>query len=320
LLTKELEGTIQKMNVLGSTGEPFFFAIDFDAQKPVVIPLDELAAHNIQLVIDEEASKKEAVAIRPKPFPIQSYFKQIKKVQDEILYGNSFLCNLTAETPIETELSLAELFDHAVSKYKLLFKDEWLCFSPETFVEMKDNMIYSYPMKGTIDAKIANAEAVLLNDKKEIAEHYTIVDLIRNDLSMVATNVKVDSFRFISEIKTAKGKLLQASSKISGELPDNWQAALGSIFCKLLPAGSITGAPKMKTVEIIKEAENYNRGFYTGVAGVFDGNSLNSCVLIRFIEKTKDGLVYKSGGGITKYSEPIKEYGELIQKIYVPTT
>ncbi len=320
MLTKELEGTIQKMNALGSTGEPFFFAIDFDAKEPVVLPLSELEANDIQFVLNEAHNQKNPIEIKPTPIPIQTYFEQIQKVQDEILYGNSFLCNLTAQTPIETDLSLQELFEHAVSKYKLLFKNKWLCFSPETFVEMKENKIYSYPMKGTIDAMLPNAEEVLLNDKKEIAEHYTIVDLIRNDLSMVATNVQVDSFRFISKIKTAKGKLLQASSKVSGELPNDWKSNIGSIFCKLLPAGSITGAPKKKTVEIIKDAENYERGFYTGVAGVFDGHSLNSCVLIRFIEKVESGLVYKSGGGITKYSEPIKEYGELIQKIYVPTT
>lgn len=320
MLTKELEGTVQKMNELGRAGIPFFFAIDFEAQAPIVIPITDLSAHGIKFVINEENNTKKPIEIKPKIRPIQVYFKQFDKVQAQINYGNTFLCNLTTATPVETALTLAQLYEHAVSKYKLLFKNEWLCFSPETFVAIKDNKIYSFPMKGTIDASIPDAEQSLLNDKKEIAEHYTIVDLIRNDLSMVATNVQVDIFRFISKINTAQGKLLQASSKISGDLPNDWQSNIGTIFCALLPAGSITGAPKKKTVEIIKDAENYNRGFYTGVAGVFDGSSLDSCVLIRFIENTAEGLVYKSGGGITKYSDVFKEYMELIQKIYVPTT
>ena len=87
---------------------------------------------------------------------------------------------------------------------------------------------------------------------------------------------------------------------------------------KLLPAGSVTGAPKQKTVEIIKEVENYNRGFYTGIAGIYDGLSLKSYVMIRFIEKDNDKLYFKSGGGITSKSDFDKEYAELIEKIYVP--
>jgi para-aminobenzoate synthetase component 1 len=87
-----------------------------------------------------------------------------------------------------------------------------------------------------------------------------------------------------------------------------------------LPAGSITGAPKAKTVEIIKQTENYTRGFYTGIFGYFDGVNLDSAVMIRFIENENGRLFFKSGGGITSMSEVQKEYEELIQKIYVPIT
>ena len=87
---------------------------------------------------------------------------------------------------------------------------------------------------------------------------------------------------------------------------------------KMLPAGSVTGAPKNKTVEIIQNAETYERGFYTGIAGFFDGMSLDSCVLIRFIEQRNGKFYFKSGGGITAKSEMKSEYEELKQKIYVP--
>mgnify|MGYP000682968536 FL=1 len=77
----------------------------------------------------------------------------------------------------------------------------------------------------------------------------------------------------------------------------------GEILFSLLPAGSITGAPKKKTLEIIAEAETYERGFYTGVMGYFDGSSLDSAVMIRFVEQEGDRMYFKSGGGITCRSE-----------------
>ena len=108
------------------------------------------------------------------------------------------------------------------------------------------------------------------------------------------------------------------SSEIEGEIKPEFQNKIGSILQKLLPAGSILGAPKPKTLEIILEAEKYDRGFYTGIAGYFDGKNLDSCVMIRFIEKENEKLFFKSGGGITHQSELTSEYEEMKNKIYVP--
>jgi para-aminobenzoate synthetase component 1 len=108
------------------------------------------------------------------------------------------------------------------------------------------------------------------------------------------------------------------SSQISGDLPKNYTENIGDILFTLLPAGSISGAPKKKTLEIIAKTENYERGFYTGIFGIFDGKNLDSCVLIRFIENQNGQLVYKSGGGITFMSEAEKEYDEMLKKVYVP--
>jgi para-aminobenzoate synthetase component 1 len=110
------------------------------------------------------------------------------------------------------------------------------------------------------------------------------------------------------------------SSEISGKLPKYYHEKLGDIFINILPAGSISGAPKKKTIEIIKTVEPYERGYYTGVFGVFDGINLDSSVMIRFIEKQKGEFIYKSGGGVTAYSNCNEEYKEIIQKIYVPFT
>lgn len=210
----------------------------------------------------------------------------------------------------------------------------FVCFSPETFVRIKGGRIYSYPMKGTLDASLPNAEKLLMEDQKEAAEHATIVDLIRNDLSRVAEDVRVDKYRYIDVLHTNKGDILQTSSEISGRLPEDYPHHLGEILDAQLPAGSITGAPKDKTMQIIQEAEGYNRGFYTGIMGIYDQGELNSAVMIRFIEEEEEvfpsktenrmnyeairKLYFKAGGGITSKSDCRKEYEEVIQKIYLP--
>jgi len=101
-------------------------------------------------------------------------------------------------------------------------------------------------------------------------------------------------------------------------MPKGYRDRLGEIVFSLLPAGSVTGAPKGKTLAVIREAEKADRGYYTGICGSFDGNNLDSAVLIRFIENNNGILHFRSGGGITFLSEAIKEYQELLDKVYVP--
>lgn len=112
--------------------------------------------------------------------------------------------------------------------------------------------------------------------------------------------------------------MIQVSSKISGELTKNWQNNIGNIIVSLLPAGSITGTPKKKTIELIDKIEDYKRGYFTGVFGVFDGETLDSGVMIRFIEKENNKFYYKSGGGITSDSILDDEYQEMLDKVYIP--
>src|SRR5690606_22026662 len=308
----------EKMNELGSKRIPFLFLIDFLKTKGKIIPLNDFQ-NEIQFEIQSENEKfNSEIQFKKYPISFEEYRKQFQIVQKNILLGNSYLTNLTCATPIEINLSLEEIYKYSKARYKLLWKDNFVCFSPEIFVKIQDGMIYSYPMKGTIDASVENAEEKILYDPKEKAEHYTIVDLIRNDLSQVAKKVSVPKFRYLEEIKTNQKTLLQVSSEVRGELPEDFHEKLGDIFDALLPAGSISGAPKEKTVEIILEAETYDRNFYTGVFGVFDGRNLDSAVMIRFIEQNQNGLIFKSGGGITHQSRVEDEYQEMIDKIYVP--
>jgi para-aminobenzoate synthetase component 1 len=197
-------------------------------------------------------------------------------------------------------------------------KDNFTCYSPESFIKIENGKIRSFPMKGTINASEENAENKILSNRKEMAEHATIVDLIRNDLSMVAKDVQVEKFSYVEKIITHEKQLLQVSSSIAGKLPDEYSKRIGTIIFTLLPAGSVSGAPKKKTLEIITESETHERGYYTGIAGIFDGKNLDSCVLIRFIEQENGNLFFRSGGGITVNSDPHSEYQEMIDKIYVP--
>lgn len=315
-----------QLNEWGANRTPFFFCIDFELEKPFALKLDNVSPTEILFSINGVTNAESSSQnVRPgisKKYPISflEYEVRFNKVLQHLEYGDSFLTNLTIKTKIETQQSLRELFQTSEAKYKLLFDNRFLVFSPETFIRIDNNKIFSYPMKGTIDADIPSADEVILADEKEKAEHITIVDLIRNDLSLVAENVHVSKFRYIDKIKTSNKDLLQVSSEITGTLPDDWSSRLGDVLVSLLPAGSISGAPKKKTVEIIAAAEQEKRGYYTGVFGYFDGQSLDSGVMIRFIERDNNQLYYRSGGGITTQSDAKTEYQEAIDKVYVPVT
>lgn len=311
------------MNSYGADRIPFLFIIDFDLKKPEI--------HKLSLIPDGIEFQTPLISnfqqgqiytkvnsLKKQPVPYNTYYIAFKNVIGNINLGNSYLLNLTFPTCIETNLTIKEIFHSSVAKYKLLYHNEFVVFSPEIFVRIERGEIKSFPMKGTIDSAVSNARETILNDEKEMAEHNTIVDLIRNDLSIFANNVCVRRYRYIDEIRTNETLLYQVSSEISGKLQKGYENHLGEIITSMLPAGSVTGAPKKETVRIIKESEEYERGWYTGVFGVFDGKKLDSGVMIRYIENNNKGLIYKSGGGITHLSDPVKEYKEMISKVYVP--
>ncbi|MCB0504153.1 MAG: aminodeoxychorismate synthase component I [Cyclobacteriaceae bacterium] len=313
---------IELMNTWGQQRLPFLFIIDFNASNVLLYPMDsipEFIHYSINGVTNSyQEANHSPFSFEAKPVAFEIYERAFQEVVSELNYGNSYLLNLTFPTLLGTTLTLKEVFLRSTARYKLWVDPQFVVFSPESFVRIEEGMISSYPMKGTIDASIPNAREALLTNPKEQAEHATIVDLIRNDLSKVATGVKVTDYRYVEEVQTFKKKLLQVSSKIEGVLPKGYHSQLGDLMFQLLPAGSVTGAPKKKTVEIIHKAEPYERGYFTGIFGIFDGYRLDSGVMIRFIENTKGTLTFKSGGGITAQSDPNAEYRELIDKVYVP--
>ena len=277
------EQAIKRMNQFGQLHRPFIFIINYLQDVSYIEEVTAVDSTEVlynlngftnQIISAEDNiatySAKTMPSLHWQPFAesFSSYQRSFNIVRQNILAGNSFLTNLTCRTPVETNLTLNDIYFHSKAIYKLWIKDRFTVFSPEIFVRIHQGKISSYPMKGTIDASIPSAAQLLMNDQ--------------------------------------------------GILPENYQEHLGDIIFRLLPAGSITGAPKKKTMQIIQEAETYDRGFYTGVMGYSDGIDLDSAVMIRFVEQEGEKMYFKSGGGITCQSDVESEYNEMKQKVYVP--
>jgi para-aminobenzoate synthetase component 1 len=328
---------VEQLNQWGREKKPFVFLIDFEQKKPLAWPVVDCpdrfqfkftkasSDHTFPVVDNKDVNSVEYRFINKAqqsygpltkhPIKTSDYQHKFNQVMDALHKGDSFLINLTIPTRVQNTSDFQTYFDQAKSKYVIWLKNDFIAFSPETFIQIENGKIATFPMKGTIDASLPNAKELLLNDPKEYAEHATIVDLLRNDLSRVASKVKVTNFRYYEEIPTQNGMIGQVSSAIEGELPVDYASKIGSLLYDLIPAGSVSGAPKKKTAELIASIEGTDRGYYTGIAGYFDGVNLDSCVLIRYL--TADN-VYHSGGGITFQSDMASEYQEMINKVYVP--
>lgn len=308
------------MNKYGLSNKAFLFVCDFDKEDAYFVPADKIIDSGILFSMHSNLELSKLTdhsfthdLVHKKIYDI-AFDKVLKRIRD----GETYLLNLTFENLITTNLSLHEIYNHCKAKYKLFIDDQFVVFSPERFVKIENNVIVTNPMKGTSNQSDDSMGDKLLRSNKEDAEHYTIVDLMRNDLHIVANDVVVTKFKYLDLIQRNKGSIWQMSSEIQGKIRANMKNKFGDIFDALLPAGSISGAPKKKTLEIIKEVENYKRNFYTGVFGFFDGKVLESAVMIRFIEKRDNNFFYKAGGGLTSLSKCKEEYNELISKIYLP--
>lgn len=313
------------MNNLAMQGIPFLFIIDYEGKRAVVEPENEVNANELRYCFNGKGNATQTA--KPANGDIEwdiepptetEYQHSFNIVRNAMLAGNSYLANLTCRIGLRTNLSLLDLYNAAEARYRLWMKDKLVCFSPETFVKIAQGEISSYPMKGTAEDLSPSSAEQLLANEKEAAEHATIVDLIRNDLSMVANDVHVERYRYVERLNTHRGPLLQTSSEIRGRLMPHLMQRPGDVIFSQLPAGSITGAPKKKTVEVIAEAENYHRDFYTGVMGRWDNGELDSAVMIRFIDQCHGKLFFKAGGGITAKSNWKDEYHEVIEKVYAP--
>ncbi|MBP5159613.1 MAG: anthranilate synthase component I family protein, partial [Lachnospiraceae bacterium] len=188
--------------------------------------------------------------------------------------------------------------------------------SPETLVKLEDGVLHTFPLAGTrprgkSEEEDLALEAELLADEKELAEHNMLVDLGRNDLGRISRfgTVKVEKLR--SGVRFSH--VMHIGSTVRGQIRDDCDAL--SAIEAVLPAGTLSGAPKIRACQLIGELENNKRGIYGGAIGYIDftGN-MDTCIAIRLVYKKNGRVFVRSGAGIVADSVPEKEYEECLNK------
>jgi para-aminobenzoate synthetase component 1 len=299
---------------------PHIFFISFDKKICEVLTLEEAKKQGIYLKYNPTYNQRPflKVDLQPHFMSFNEYKAKFDLIQWHLHRGDTYLLNFTQKTPISLPFSIEMLAQKAYGKFIGYWPNRFLFFSPEPFVYIdKFDRIHTYPMKGTSISLNDPDGSKLLSKEKENREHATVVDLLRNDLAIVARNIEIIQYKYLEKIPLSDHTFLwQMSTHIQGELDPMWKNKAGDVLNAILPAGSISGAPKEKTIQIIEKIEGFDRNFYTGIAGIFNGIELLTCVMIRFIGVENDKLYYYSGGGITSLSQAEEEYTEYKNKIY----
>lgn len=327
----KIEQCYELMNEWTKDSIPYLFIIDFDQKEPLLYKLSELNRadspvyyhfphlNNNHFFHSDGCITQPSIKAQVTAEAKERYIASFNKAQTLMHQQKVDVINLTKSTPLNIEGDLNDIYKQASAKYKVLLKDKFVCCTPEIFIRIdQDGNISTYPMKGTIDANIPNAQKIIIENEKEEQEHRATANLLVEELKHIAQHVEIKRYRYLDRLTTSDKDLYQVSSEVVGDLIDNYKTNLGDLFKELLPAGSILGSPKEAAHDVIRAVEEHTRGYYTGICGIFDGTTLDSCVLIRFIEKDDLGYCYKSGGGITLKSNGDNEYQETLNKIYVP--
>ena len=188
--------------------------------------------------------------------------------------------------------------------------------SPETLVKLEDGVLHTFPLAGTrprgkTEKEDKELEEGLLKDEKELAEHNMLVDLGRNDLGKISKfgSVEVEKLHSIERYS----HVMHIGSTVRGEIREEFDGL--DAVSAVLPAGTLSGAPKIRACQLIAELENNKRGIYGGAIGYIDftGN-LDTCIAIRIAYKKNGKVFVRSGAGIVADSVPEKEYQECINK------
>jgi para-aminobenzoate synthetase component I len=282
--------------------------------------LDEIIHYPLPVGVKGNTGKIRGIISR------QEYLQAVQKIKDHIHKGEIYEVNFCQEfytgnaqiDPLQTWLRLIKESPTPFSGYYRLNEKHLLCASPERFIKKTGNQIISQPIKGTqrrgktLQEDLA-AKKLLAGDPKERAENIMITDLVRNDLSRIASNgsVKVNELCGIYSFP----HVFQMQSEISAELPEG--ITFTDIIKAVFPMGSMTGAPKIRAMEIIEQYEKSRRGLYSGTIGYispemdFDFN-----VVIRSIQynQTDSFLSFMVGSAITSLSSPENEYRECMLK------
>ena len=247
----------------------------------------------------------------------------VKKTQHYIKEGDIFQCVVSNRREAEFDGSLLNAYrvlrtlNPSPYMFYLSGGDvELTGASPETLVKLTDGKMYTFPIAGTMrrgktEAEDHAIEEKLINDEKELAEHNMLVDLGRNDLGKIAKfgSVKVEALHMLQRFS----HVIHITSTVSGDIQDGKDAldAIGAT----LPAGTLSGAPKIRAIEILHELEKSPRGVYGGAVGYIDfSGNMDVCIGIR-MAMNKGGKVYvRAGAGIVRDSVPASEYNETLIK------
>lgn len=256
-------------------------------------------------------------------FSKNEYIGMVEKAKHHIREGDIFQAVLSNRFEADCEGSLLGAYRVLrtinPSPYMFYFSGsefEIAGASPETLVKLQDGKLFTYPLAGTrprgaTDAEDLALEAELLSDEKELAEHNMLVDLGRNDLGKISKLGSVCVEKYLQILRFSH--VMHIGSVVSGEILEN-KTGLDAITA-VLPAGTLSGAPKIRAMEIINSLEQNKRGIYGGAIGYLDftGN-MDTCIAIRLAYK-KGGKVYvRSGAGIVADSNPESEYNECLNK------
>lgn len=266
--------------------------------------------------------------IRPL-FNKEEYCAMVEKAKNYIYEGDIFQVVLSNRLEADFEGSLIQAYRSMrlsnPSPYMFYFSSDDIEIagaSPETLVKLEDGILHTFPLAGTrprgkSDEEDAALIKDLLSDEKECAEHNMLVDLGRNDIGKVSRfgSVKVD--KYMDVVKYSH--VMHIASMVEGEIAED-KDALDAI-ASVLPAGTLSGAPKVRACEIINELENNKRGIYGGAIGYLDfAGNMDTCIAIRIAFKKNGKVFIRSGAGIVADSVPEKEYQECINKAQAVVT
>ncbi|MCM1090937.1 MAG: anthranilate synthase component I [Muribaculum sp.] len=256
-------------------------------------------------------------------FDEKAYCEMVERGKHYIKEGDIFQVVLSNRLEAEMEGSLFDAYrilrTTNPSPYMFYFSGgdgEIVGASPETLVKLEDGKLTTFPLAGTRPRGATKGEDLaleweLLADEKECAEHNMLVDLGRNDIGKISQigTVQVEKYMSIERYS----HVMHIGSTVSGQLRED-KDALDAVDA-ILPAGTLSGAPKLRACEIINELENNKRGIYGGAIGYlsFTGN-LDTCIAIRLAFSKNNKVFLRSGAGIVADSVPEKEYRECLQK------
>lgn len=316
-----------------------FIAIDHMAETMTAVVLEADTPEGKQraqeeldkLIRQARTNKKESLMqvhhdgeILKKSDTLEEYEKKVEKIKQYIKDGHIFQTVLsqrwtvkTKQTGFEIYRELRKLNPSPYLYYYNFGEFEIIGSSPEMIVKQTDSRVYTCPIAGTRKRGKDKEEDIrlekeLLSDEKEKAEHVMLVDLARNDMGRISQlgTVKVSDFMSIQRYSHVMHIVSLVEGKKNGKLHPL------DLVSSFLPAGTLSGAPKIRAMEIIDELESVRRGLYGGATGYLDfGGNMNFCITIRTMVKKGDRVYLQAGAGIVADSIPENEYMECCNKV-----